>query len=57
MKIVVIKNFNKPKCCGNCPLRNRITNDCMVDFESHKYNDFETQYKNCPLIVLESEDE
>ena len=42
---------DKPKECYKCPFMDRITYDCKLMY-SNDYPDFESQYKDCPLIEL-----
>ena len=42
---------DKPNRCTNCPFMDKITYDCKLMYWND-YPDFESQYKNCPLIEL-----
>ena len=41
----------KPNRCTNCIYMDRITYDCKLMY-GDDYPDFESQYKNCPLIEI-----
>ena len=41
----------KPDRCTNCLFIDKITYDCKLMY-GNDYPDFETQYKNCPLIEI-----
>lgn len=42
---------DKPKECYKCPFMDRITYDCRLMY-SNDYPDFESQYKDCPLVEI-----
>ena len=42
---------DKPKECYKCPFMDRITYDCKLMY-SNDYPDFESQYKDCPLVEI-----
>ena len=46
---------DKPKECYKCPFMDRITYDCRLMY-SNDYPDFESQYKDCPLVEITEED-
>lgn len=41
----------KPNRCTNCIYMDRITYDCKLMY-GDDYPDFESQYKNCPLVEI-----
>ena len=41
----------KPDRCTNCLFIDKITYDCKLMY-GNDYPDFESQYKNCPLIEI-----
>lgn len=42
---------DKPNKCTNCPFIDKVTYDCKLMY-GFNYPDFESQYKNCPLIEV-----
>lgn len=42
---------DKPNRCTNCPFMDRITYDCKLMY-GNDYPDFESQYKDCPLVEV-----
>lgn len=46
----------KPKACRNCEFLYKTVYDCKLMLDKD-YEDFDTQYANCPLIEIEFNEE